>query len=412
VVNSVSCPAYLDGVAYNALLPANIAVLVAAGPVYFSTGSTQANGPQFRVEAVRLAGNGVLIVSQPLAAEGDTLQRLLYVEFTVALAAMVIALLGGWVLVNRGLAPLAEMERTAESIAGGLAEAERRAGVGSGDEVVGGLSERVPGGRGTTEVDRLAGTLNSMLDRIEVAFAARVETEDQLRQFVADASHELRTPIAAISAYAELFDRGGRDNANDLERLMMGIRSETGRMGRLVGDLLLLARLDEGEEQAVVPVELSVMCAEAAATAQMVGPAWPVEFETEGPVYVVGDEGALRQVLDNLLGNVRAHTPAGTHCLVKFDTVGAEAVISVADDGDGIAPERLGHVFERFWRSDPARSRDLGGSGLGLAIVRSLVESQGGSVRVESELGRGTIFSIRMPLLANPDESAAQGDTQ
>jgi signal transduction histidine kinase len=144
----------------------------------------------------------------------------------------------------------------------------------------------------------------------------------------------------------------------------------------------------------------------------MVGPAWPVEFETEGPVYVVGDEGALRQVLDNLLGNVRAHTPAGTHCLVKVDTVGAEAVISVADDGDGIAPERLGHVFERFWRSDPARSRDLGGSGLGLAIVRSLVESQGGSVRVESELGRGTIFSIRMPLLANPDESAAQGDTQ
>ena len=238
------------------------------------------------------------------------------------------------------------MERTADSIAAGN------------------LDQRVPGADQATEVGRLARALNVMLERIQAAFSARLasearlkENEQHLRQFVADASHELRTPIAAVSAYAELFERGGTEHTDDLPRIAAGIRTETARMDRLVSDLLTLARLDEGVPMEMAPVELVSLASDAVRTATAVGPDWPVRFWAAHPVEVSGDKDRLRQVLDNLLANVRAHTPPGTAATVRVDQVGDQAEIEVRDTGPGMPDEEARRVFERFYRADPARSR-------------------------------------------------------
>ena len=199
-----------------------------------------------------------------------------------------------------------------------------------------------------------------MLERIQAAFAARLasearlkESEQHLRQFVADASHELRTPIAAVSAYAELFERGAAQHSDDLPRVVSGIRTETARMDRLVTDLLTLARLDEGVPMEQAPVELVSLASEAVRTATAVGPEWPVRFWAARPVEVIGDKDRLRQVIDNLLANVRAHTPPGTAATVRVDQVGGEAEVEVRDTGPGMPAEEARHAFERFYRVDP-----------------------------------------------------------
>jgi two-component system OmpR family sensor kinase len=235
-----------------------------------------------------------------------------------------------------------------------------------------------------------------MLGQIEDAFAERAASEARLRRFISDASHELRTPIAAVSAYAELFDRGARDRPDDLERSMSGIQRETRRMGLLVGDLLLLARLDQGRPLAAGPVELSALAAEALDAARAMEPARPLTLDST-PVTVTGDAERLRQVVDNLLANVRAHTPADAAAIVRVRREGGDAVLEVEDRGPGLDAERAAHAFERFYRGDPSRSRDLGGSGLGLAIVAAIVQAHGGSVQLESRPGAGTTFRVTLP---------------
>jgi two-component system OmpR family sensor kinase len=244
-----------------------------------------------------------------------------------------------------------------------------------------------------------------MLERIQAAFSARLasearlkESDQHLRQFVADASHELRTPIAAVSAYAELFERGASEHTDDLPRVMSGIRLETARMDRLVNDLLTLARLDEGVPMENAPVELVALASDAVRTATAVGPEWPVQFWAAHPVEVIGDSDRLRQVVDNLLANVRAHTPPGTTTTVRVNQVGAEAEVEVRDTGPGMAAEEARHVFERFYRADPARVRTSGGSGLGLSIVAAIVAAHGGTVSAESSPGRGMAVTVRIPL--------------
>jgi two-component system OmpR family sensor kinase len=270
------------------------------------------------------------------------------------------------------------------------------------------LDERVPGENDRTEVGRLARTVNVMLSRIQQAFAQRDATEaalraseERLRRFVADASHELRTPLAAVSAYAELFDRGASEHPDDLRRVMTGIQGEASRMGRLVEDLFLLARLDEGRPLERQPVDLTALAAEAVQTATAVGPAWPVSLAAERPVEVIGDEARLRQVVDNLLANVRAHTPAGTPVVVSVSAVPTptgpdEAVIEVADRGPGVG-EGAARIFERFYRADPSRSR--GGTGLGLAIVAAIVAAHTGRVAATDRPGGGTVVTVRLPLV-------------
>jgi len=379
-------------------LPAHIGGLKSRGagePTrYLTAPASQSGGPQFRARVGQLPDGGQLILGLPLTNTDATLHRLLLIELVVTALALAAASGLGWWLVKAGLRPLDHVKRTAAAIAEGE------------------LDRRVPGDEARTEVGEVARALNTMLVRIEGAFAERDATEaelrrseERLRRFVADASHELRTPLAAVTAYAEMSDRVARDHPEDLARVMSGIRVESGRMGHLVEDLLLLARLDEGLPLERRPVELVALAADAATAARAVGPSWPVELRAERPVEVVGDATRLRQVVDNLLANVRAHTPPGTTARLTIGQVDGRALIEVADGGPGLTDEEAARVFERFYRADPSRSRSKGGTGLGLGIVAAIVAAHGGSVDVVSAPGRGTAFGVHLPSAdpADPD---------
>lgn len=398
VVDSQVCAANVNGINYTPQIPRTVTGFRTAGNgervAYFDASTTRAGGPTFRVRASILKDGNLLIVAQPLGTTVSTLHQLLLVELAASAGAVVLALIGGLWLVRLGLRPLLDMERTAETIAAGN------------------VMERVPGENEKTEVGRLARTVNVMLTRIETAFSARLaserrlrDSEQRLRRFVADASHELRTPIAAVSAYAELFGRGASENKEDLERLMGGIRNETSRMERLVADLLLLARLDERRPMEQHSVDLVALCAEAVHTASTVGPDWPVTFEAAEPVEIMGDGTSLRQVMDNLLGNVRSHTPPGTTTRVSVERLEGDAVIRVADNGPGMDPAEAELIFERFYRSDPSRSRSHGGAGLGLSIVSAIVAHHGGTVSAEGHLGAGSMFTVRLPQVPTPSSA-------
>jgi two-component system OmpR family sensor kinase len=378
---------------YTPALPARLPEPAGAGgTAYLTTSSTVADGPSFRVQVSRTPAGGTVILGVPLDTVDATLHQLLVVEAAVTLGALAAAIGLGWWLVRVGLRPLARIEETAVAISGGE------------------LGRRVPGDEDRTEVGRLARALNVMLSRIQQAFAERdaVESdlrasEQRMRQFVADASHELRTPLAAVAAYAELFSRGASTRPSDLERVMTGIRGETARMGSLVEDLLLLARLDEGRPLERLPVELVSLAAEARTAALAVGDQWPIVLDATLPVEVIGDRHRLRQVLDNLLANVRAHTPAGTTAVVRIATDEDHAVLEVQDDGPGMPPEYRAVAFERFTRADSARSRDGGGSGLGLSIVAAIVSSAGGTVSAGGGVQGGAVVTVRLPSAPGPE---------
>jgi two-component system, OmpR family, sensor kinase len=284
--------------------------------------------------------------------------------------------------VRVGLRPLRNIESTAANIAGGE------------------LSLRVPQADERTEVGRLGIALNTMLERIEDAFAKQQASEERLRRFVADASHELRTPVSAVSAYAELFERGAQQRPDDLARVLRGVRVETSRMQALIEDLLLLTRLDEGRPLEREPVELVGLAGEAVEAAQTISGDWPLSLEADEPVEVTGDRMRLREVLDNLLANVRTHTPPGTPTTVRVDAQSGEAVLEVTDEGPGLDADAAARVFERFYRADPSRARDRGGTGLGLAVVAALVEAHGGRVELDTSPGSGATFRVRLPLAA------------
>jgi two-component system OmpR family sensor kinase len=238
--------------------------------------------------------------------------------------------------------------------------------------------------------------LNGMLSQIEAAFEQRTKSEDRLRRFVADASHELRTPLTSIRGYAELFRRGAGQRPEDLERSMAAIEAEASRMGVLVEDLLLLARLDQGRPLEIARVDLGAIATEAVEAARAIDPGRDVSLEVDGDVSIDGDAGRLRQVLDNLLDNARVHTPAGTPARVRVARDGEAVVLTVADEGPGLTPEAHERVFERFYRDDGARSRETGGAGLGLAIVDAITTAHGGEVRA-LDVVEGASFEVRIP---------------
>jgi two-component system, OmpR family, sensor kinase len=262
------------------------------------------------------------------------------------------------------------------------------------------LVERVPDVDPRTEVGQVGSALNRMLDNIGSALEVRHESEMQLRQFIADASHELRTPLSAISGYTELTRR--EELSPDVEYSLTRIASQTERMTALVEDLLLLARLDAGRPLERGEVDLTRLVVDAVADAHAAGPdhRWQLAVPDE-PVVVPGDGSRLAQVLANLLANARTHTPPGTNVTVTLAAEPACALVSVTDDGPGIAPDLLPHIFERFARGSTSRSRDNGSTGLGLAIVRAVVGAHGGTVDAKSRPG-STEFTVRLPRPALP----------
>jgi two-component system OmpR family sensor kinase len=364
--------------------------------LYFTTPTVRAGQPSYRMRVSVLANGDLLLLGLPLTATGDTLDRLLLIELGVSTAALFLALALGLVLVRLGVRPLVEVEQTAELIMEGDFEAR--------------VPERF---RPRTEMGRLTRVLNLMLGQISDDFDERDRTEKvlrssetRMRQFLADASHELRTPIAAVSAYAELFSRGADSRPQDLARILTGIQSETARMSQLVADLMLLANLDEGRPLDQHPVELVALCADSVHAAEAVGAQWPIELVAIEPVEVSGDEARLRQVVDNLLSNIRAHTPPGTNGSVVVRRDGTDAVIEVADHGPGLGAEGQRRVFERFFREDTSRARDSGGAGLGLAIVQAIVRAHHGTLDVRVTPGGGTTFVVRLPVIAQDEDPA------
>ena len=357
--------------------------------VRYFTVQAQDGGDRYRIRAAFEQGDDSMVVTALSLHDVDgTLHRLLMIELLVT--AVVLLALGGigfWV-VSLGLRPLRAIERTAGAIA-------------SGD-----LSQRVERAEERTEVGRLGLALNAMLGQIEAAFKAREASERKLRRFVADASHELRTPLAAVRAYAELFTRGADRRPDDLARAMTGITRESERMSLLVQDLLLLARLDEGRPLEREPVRLDEVVGEAVDTARMVEPGRPIELDADAAV-VLGDRDRLRQIVDNLLSNVRAHTRPETPVHVTVGPVNGDAVIQVQDAGPGLGEKDLERVFERFYRADQSRSRASGGVGLGLSIVAAVAEAHGGRVTAGSAQATGATFRIALPLL--PDSGNSHG---
>ncbi len=335
------------------------------------------------------------------AAIGDLSRMYLW----ISIGALVLLGGFGYALVRRSLRPLEEVERTAEVIA-------------TGD-----LSRRVPVRRAGSEVGRLASAFNTMVERFESAFRARQRSEasarsseERMRRFVADASHELRTPLTSIRGYAELYRQGAVTSPQDVAGVLHRIEEQAARMGLLVDELLLLARLDQQRPFEHAPVDLAVLTVDAVHDAHAATPERSVGLrlppaigEEPAEVPVLGDEARLRQVLGNLVNNALIHTPAGTPVEVRVRPEAAEAVVEVADKGPGLAPEAAERVFERFYRGDPARGRANGGTGLGLAIVAAIVAAHGGRVEVQTSVGVGTTFRVRLPLaIERLDDGAEQ----
>ena len=337
----------------------------------------------FRVIAQRLpTGLGTVVVAQSFEDIDRTLLRLQGLFILIGLVMILFIALASRKVITVGLRPLATVEATAERIA-------------EGD-----LTARLPDIKPNTEVGRLVNTLNMMLGRIEESFAARVDSESKLRRFVADASHELRTPITAIRGFAELHRQGAVTGEEKTKELIGRIENESKRMGSLVEDLLLLARLDQSREMKAEPVNLSKLVSDAVESARAAGPNHAVNFSnSDEEIYALGDNDRIHQVVANLLANARTHTPAGTKIDVSVIQSEDGVRIRIADNGPGLSEKDQSRIFERFYRADASRVRTDGeGTGLGLSIVDAVMRAHAGQVSVESELGKGAAFTLFFPI--------------
>jgi len=342
-----------------------------------TVGSEDSN-VQYRMLA-RDAPNGVtLVLALPLDGVQDTVNRLIAVELLAVVALLAVLALVMWWVIRLGVRPVQRMTETASAIAGGD------------------LSRRVPEGAAGTEAGELGVALNAMLGRIEEAFDQRAASEARLRQFVADASHELRTPVTTIRGYAELYRTGGLGQPTDLDEAMRRTEQEALRMGSLVDDLLHLARLDQGRPLEREPVDLTQLAADAVRDARAVQPDCAITAIAPEPVAVIGDESRLRQVIANLVANALVHAP-GAPIEVRVHRSGDGAIVEVADEGPGMAEADAGRAFERFYRADASRARHQGGSGLGLSIVDATVRAHGGTVSLTTAPDEGTTVHLELP---------------
>ncbi|MBK3580376.1 HAMP domain-containing histidine kinase [Streptomyces sp. MBT65] len=344
----------------------------------------------FRVE-YKSGDSGSYYVAVPTAEVDNTINTLILVELSVTAAGLVAAGIAGYVLVGVATRPLRRVAATATRVS----ELPLHTG-----EVT--LNERVPESETDphTEVGQVGAALNRMLDHVHGALHARQQSEMRVRQFVADASHELRTPLASIRGYAELTRRGREQTGPDTKHALGRIESEAGRMTLLVEDLLLLARLDAGRPLQFDQTDLIPLVVDTISDSRAAGMDhnWRLDLPDE-PALVSADAARIQQVLINLLGNARKHTPPGTTITARVQRRGPWMCVDVEDNGQGIPPDLLPHVFERFARGDSARSRSTGSTGLGLAIVQAVATAHGGAVTVDSVPGR-TVFTVHLPALA------------
>ncbi|MDO0910821.1 HAMP domain-containing sensor histidine kinase [Streptomyces sp. DT2A-34] len=344
---------------------------------------------EYRLRACEVEPGVVLVSAAPMEDIEDTVGQLITIQVvTFGLALLALVVLGRGML-RRGLKPLSDMAHTARGITShDLTDSAR-------------LPVRHDGRSGGPEVEELRTAFNTMLEHIDDSLAVRAEAEQRLRRFVADASHELRTPLMSVRGYADLFQYAAANAPEERDRHLARLRAEAARMGFLLDDLLLLARLDAAEvETPLRPQEADLVeLVEQAADAFRVTHADHPLAVAPGPgsLKLRLDPQRVRQVLDNLLTNAAMHTPPGTQVSVAVSMANGSAQVRVADAGPGIPPADRERVFDRFYRVDKARSRDRGGSGLGLAVAQSLVHAHGGRIDLTSEPG-ATVFTVTIPL--------------
>ena len=366
-LNSNQVTDYVKG-----LLPGQVA---AFGSKPFTV---EAPGADFRVATTVLPSSlGSVIVAQSLSDFDKTTHQISVVFLIIGGIVLLFIAFASRQVIKLSMKPLKKIEETAEQIA-------------AGD-----LSARLENFEPDTEVGRLSTSLNTMLSRIEESFAARAESENKLRRFVADASHELRTPLTSIRGFAELHRQGAVPEGEKTKELISRIEKESMRMGYLVEDLLMLARMDQSRELVMTDVDLSHLIKEAVSSASAAGPDHPLTSDIANNVHTQGDADKIYQVVTNLLANARAHTPAGTPIHVSTYSTHDGSYVTVADKGPGLSAEDQLHIFERFYRVDTSRQRSSSdGSGLGLSIVDEVMQAHGGSVSVASEPGNGATFTL------------------
>jgi len=343
--------------------------------------TVEAPGADFRVVTrVLPSAMGSVVVAQSLGDFDRTTHRIARVFLFIGFIVLFLIGFAARQVIKLSMKPLEAVEITAEKIA-------------AGD-----LSARLENFEPDTEVGRLSTSLNTMLVRIEESFAVRTESEDKLRRFVADASHELRTPLTAIRGFAELHRQGAVPEGEKTKELIGRIEKESVRMGALVEDLLLLARLDQSRQMEFKPVDLAHVIEETVASATAAGPLHPITVEMPAELYTLGDSDRIYQVFTNLLANARVHTPDGTAITIIARAENDGVYVSVADNGPGLSEKDQKRIFERFFRADPSRQRNGSeGSGLGLSIVDAVMAAHGGKVGVTSKPGQGTAFTLFFP---------------
>jgi two-component system OmpR family sensor kinase len=360
------------------------------GPVPVTVGSIDNSNVGWRAMTVRGPRGELTTVAIDLSDVQSTVRALIYAQVGIGAAVLLVLGVLGYAVVHRSLRPLVEVEQTAAAIADGQ------------------LDRRIPQRDPRTEVGRLSLALNGMLAQIQRAVASSDSSadqarssEDRMRRFITDASHELRTPLTTIRGFAELYRQGA---ARDIEMLMSRIESESRRMGLLVEDLLLLARLDAQRPLERHRVDLLALATDAVHDARSIAPQREISmevFDGPGTPEVLGDEARLRQVLGNLVANALQHTPERAGITVRVGTDDDNAVLEVCDEGPGMSQEDAHRVFERFYRADSSRARASGGTGLGLSIVDSLVYAHGGTVSVTTAPGQGCRFKVNLPRIAD-----------
>ncbi|OBJ54503.1 sensor histidine kinase [Mycobacterium asiaticum] len=360
------------------------------GPDPTTLPSVSGSSIEWRAVTVRGPQGGLTTVAIDLSDVDHTVRSLMLLQAGIGAGVLVVVGIAGFVVVQRSLQPLSEVEQTAAAIAAG--QLDRR------------VTERDP----RTEVGRLSLALNGMLAQIQEALAASESSaatarssEERMRRFITDASHELRTPLTTIRGFAELYRQGA---ARDVSMLLSRIEGEASRMGLLVDDLLLLARLDVQRPLEHHQVDLLALASDAVHDGRAIDPDRTISmevFDGPGTPEVFGDEARLRQVLGNLIANAVQHTPTSADITVRVGTVGEDAILEVADEGPGMTQEDAERIFERFYRTDASRARASGGTGLGLSIVDSLVKAHGGRVTVTTAPGEGCRFRVTLPRVSD-----------
>ena len=355
-----------------------------AAKVAVSPGPHTLIGPggrnQIRVQSLRAAG-GSLVAGTSLDQVARTIDKVEVIVTTGSIAVVLLIGLGVFVVLRRGLRPIEAMAGQADRI------------------TAGDLTDRVSPHHPRSEVGRLGAALNGMLARIETGLHEREAGQEQMRRFFADASHELRTPLASLRANAELYQQGALRSTDEVDEVMDRIVLETRRMGRLVDDMLRLARLGQHPGRSAEPVDLTAVIAGCAERARIADPERAWRVRVEAGLGTVGDEELLRRAVDNLLMNVLVHTPASTIGTITATTTGKRVAIEVSDDGPGVPPEALPHLFERFYR---AGSQGTRGSGLGLAIAAEIAAAHGGTAEAARAFPRGLRIRLSLPDYASP----------